>query len=116
MNAAVNKTRDDDPASFGGWHLDKRVPVAIIVTIFLQTFGVIWWAAMTQAQTNANTAAIASLTLLVAANDQKSQPLRDTVIEVATQVKMMSQTLDRQTTVMDRLSSQVAQIPGVKNN
>lgn len=109
------RPQSNDPASVGGWHLDKRVPVAIIVTIMLQTMGVIWWAASTQAQTNANTAAIANLTLMVTTNDQKSQPLRDNVIEVTTQVKMMSQTIDRQTTILDRLSSQVAQIPGVKN-
>lgn len=27
------------------WHLDKRVPVAIILTLLLQTGGIIWWAA-----------------------------------------------------------------------
>ena len=115
MNAAVNKTHRDDPASFGGWHLDKRVPVAIIATLIMQTFGIVWWAAMTQAQTTANTTAINNLNLIVAANDAKAQPLRDNVIEVTTQVKMMTQTIDRQTTILDRLSSQVAQIPGVKN-
>lgn len=32
-----------DPAS-ESWHLDKRVPLALIITIFLQTSGVFWWA------------------------------------------------------------------------
>ena len=27
------------------WHLDRRVPLALIVTIMIQTFGAIWWAA-----------------------------------------------------------------------
>ena len=27
------------------WHLDKRVPLALIVTIFIQTVGIVWWAA-----------------------------------------------------------------------
>ncbi len=27
------------------WHLDKRVPVVLILTIALQTGGAIWWAA-----------------------------------------------------------------------
>lgn len=26
------------------WHLDKRVPLALILTIFLQTATVVWWA------------------------------------------------------------------------
>lgn len=31
-----------DPAA-GGWHLDKRIPVALIVTLGLQTAGVFFW-------------------------------------------------------------------------
>ena len=27
------------------WHLDKKVPIAIIVAICIQTGGLIWWAA-----------------------------------------------------------------------
>lgn len=26
------------------WHLDKRVPIALIVTLFLQTASIVWWA------------------------------------------------------------------------
>jgi hypothetical protein len=31
---------DDEP-----WHLDKRIPIALIVTILLQTAAAVWWAA-----------------------------------------------------------------------
>lgn len=34
----------DDPAS-GRFHIDKRVPVALLLTLMVQTGGVIWWAA-----------------------------------------------------------------------
>jgi uncharacterized membrane protein len=27
------------------WHLDKRVPVAMIFAILMQTIGIVWWAA-----------------------------------------------------------------------
>ena len=27
------------------WHLDKRVPIALIVTLMLQAAGVVWWGA-----------------------------------------------------------------------
>lgn len=27
------------------WHLDKRVPIALIVTIAIQTGSIVWWAA-----------------------------------------------------------------------
>ena len=26
------------------WHLDKRVPIAMIVAIAMQSFGAVWWA------------------------------------------------------------------------
>lgn len=29
------------------WHLDKKVPILLILTIFLQTGGFFWWAATT---------------------------------------------------------------------
>lgn len=37
-----------DPAT-GNFHLDKRVPIALIVTIVVQTAGIVWWAAGVQA-------------------------------------------------------------------
>ena len=27
------------------WHLDKRIPIALVVTILLQTSAIVWWAA-----------------------------------------------------------------------
>lgn len=27
------------------WHLDRRVPVALIFAILMQTIGIVWWAA-----------------------------------------------------------------------
>lgn len=29
------------------WHLDRKVPIAIIVTIVIQTGTIVWWAAST---------------------------------------------------------------------
>lgn len=26
------------------WHLDKRVPIALIIAIAMQTMGIVWWA------------------------------------------------------------------------
>lgn len=37
---------DDDPAPKSEpWHLDRRVPIALILAIVLQTAGVVFWAA-----------------------------------------------------------------------
>lgn len=34
------------------WHLDKRVPVAIIVALIMQTSGMVWWAAQASERLN----------------------------------------------------------------
>lgn len=35
------------------WHLDRKVPIAIIVTLCLNTGGFIWWAAKSDARIEA---------------------------------------------------------------
>lgn len=42
-----------DPAQLGGWHLDKRLPIALIVTLFLQFSAIVWWGATATAQIDA---------------------------------------------------------------
>lgn len=42
----------DDAQNGGGWHLDKRVPIALIVTIIMQTGGALWWAASQSERVN----------------------------------------------------------------
>ena len=34
------------------WHLDKRVPIALIITIGLQTGAFVWWASDINARVN----------------------------------------------------------------
>jgi len=37
----------------GQWHLDKRVPLALIGTLAMQTIVVVWWAANASARLDA---------------------------------------------------------------
>lgn len=41
--------------SHEGWHLDRRVPLAIIATIVLQTMGIVWWAAKLEGRVDITT-------------------------------------------------------------
>lgn len=41
---------DMEIAADAKWHLDKRVPIALIVTIAIQTAGIVWWAASVSAR------------------------------------------------------------------
>ena len=61
------------------WHLDKRVPVAIIFAIFMQTAGAIWWASSIQSRVSSNERSITRLT-------DSSEELREAVHEQAVQL------------------------------
>jgi len=39
--------RENMPTQDSHWHLDKKVPIALIVVIAIQTFGIGWWASAT---------------------------------------------------------------------
>lgn len=54
----------DQTTSEGNWHLDKKVPIAMIVTIMIQSGAVLWWASSINERVkvleSANTAATAT--------------------------------------------------------
>jgi hypothetical protein len=41
-----------DPDRDDGWHLDRKIPIAIILTILLQTAGIAWWASSLSERVN----------------------------------------------------------------
>lgn len=43
------------------WHLDRRIPIALIITIVVQTSVGVWWAATTTSQVAENSREIAEL-------------------------------------------------------
>jgi hypothetical protein len=50
-----------DPAE-ASWHFDRRIPIALIVTIAVQTFGIVWWASWANSQIVAGQAVDTALT------------------------------------------------------
>lgn len=43
------------------WHLDKRIPIALIAATVAQTVALVWWAATLSSQVSANTGAIVEI-------------------------------------------------------
>ena len=41
-----------EPDDYRHWHLDRRVPLALIVTIVMQTAGLVWWASSISERVN----------------------------------------------------------------
>ena len=58
------------------WHLDKRVPIAIIVALAAQTAAIIWWAATMEARVSA-----IETTLLANANTSERLTRIEVILE-----------------------------------
>jgi hypothetical protein len=43
----------DSSSKMEGWHLDKKVPIALIVTLLMQTGTIVWWARGVEARVQA---------------------------------------------------------------
>ena len=83
------------------WHLDKRVPLALIFTIFLQTSGAVWWASsiaerMDQIERRMDNAAV------------RSQNVDSLIAQQATNIAVLVERLEAQNRNVDRLSQEVA--------
>jgi hypothetical protein len=50
LSRMVKRAQIDSDSS---WHFDKRVPIAIVFSIFCQTAGVVWWGATTNERLSA---------------------------------------------------------------
>ena len=67
-----------------GWHLDRRVPIALIVALMIQTSAGIWWAATL-------TARVSTIELWVADNRQ----VKDRLTRMETRQEYMIQTIEK---------------------
>lgn len=73
----------EDPASVR-WHLDRRVPVVIVVTLMLQAAGSVWWASDMSAR-------VSALESAIVANNQD----RERLVRVETTVQSIDLRLAR---------------------
>ncbi|MDH3740728.1 MAG: hypothetical protein OER56_03945 [Hyphomicrobiales bacterium] len=79
-------TSADDPAS-AGWHLDKRVPLALIITIFMQTVGAVWFAADLANSVENNTDRIAEIRKKAVGRDRSTGQINERLIRLEEDVK-----------------------------
>lgn len=73
----------EDPAG-GSWHLDRRVPLALIVTIVLQTGGLIWWASQLSARVDT-----------LERQQTISEPQRDRLTRVEVRIDSIADSINR---------------------
>lgn len=77
------------------WHLDRRVPIALIVTLFLQTGSGIWWAATMNARMNDVEEDMISVVADVKLHDDAIANGRENVVVVVEQLRNTNKSVDR---------------------
>jgi len=81
------------------WHLDKRIPLALIITAILQIGTFVWWAA----KTDSNVSSIGDRVKLLEGQELKRNDLIGRVISVEVQVSGINDSLKRIERNMDML-------------
>lgn len=81
----------EDPAT-ASWHADRRIPIAMILAIVIQTASIIWWAA----GINGRVGTLESQNIQTA-----DQPGR--IVRLETQFAGIDKTLDRLERKLDKL-------------
>jgi Tfp pilus assembly protein PilO len=84
------------------WHLDKRVPVALIITLLGQMVVAIWWAASINTR-------MEQIERTVSAEALRVENGERTVANQATQIAVLVERIESQNERVDNLTSQVAQ-------
>lgn len=67
------------------WHLDKKVPIALILAIIMQTSGMVWWAASAAERLNAlerKAEAVAPQAERLARVETKLEAVQDGIAEI----------------------------------
>lgn len=78
-----------------GWHLDKRVPLAIILGLFLQGVGAVWWAAQFEARFEASVRRIERLETQRLADDAQTNLLTQRLARIEALTETQTRLLER---------------------
>ena len=81
-------TEQDDPAG-RGWHLDKRIPVALILALIFQFAGGVYWVTSLESRTLNNRERIARL-------EEQMDPVRLTLERIDQRLQWIVRRLDRE--------------------
>lgn len=98
-----NPSKVPQEAGSEPWHWDKRVPIALILTIMGQTIAAVWWAASLAAQVTDHTRRVSLLETADARQIEESRKLSETLIRL--DARMMAQT-----EILRRLEESVTRI------
>lgn len=83
------------------WHLDKKVPIALIAALMVQTGGLVWWARGLDARVAAlekgdenrmgQVSQLTNIAVDIAALKEKAQTTKDDISDIKRSVEMLTQ-------------------------
>jgi NAD-specific glutamate dehydrogenase len=77
------------------WHLDKKVPLALILAMAVQTVGVIWWAASLSTRVDHQERQIAGLVLSEQQTKQEARRIGEWLSRVDERIAAQTEMLRR---------------------
>ncbi len=84
------------------WHLDKKVPLALILTMALQTVCVIWWAASLSTRVDHQERQIAGLVMSEQQTKQEARRIGEWLSRVDERIAAQTEMLRRLETTLIR--------------
>lgn len=96
--------REQETQGGGGWHLDKKVPIAFIFTLLLQTSFAVWWASSVNQR----------MIYIEAALGQRTQ-LEGEVQTLKTNIAVLQQDVLYMRRSLERIESAVTDRPAQRN-
>ncbi len=77
------------------WHLDRRVPIALILALFIQTVGVVWWAATTDARVGQLESSLTSMDRRLSDQEALSRDALQNDAVIREQLRHTNENIDR---------------------
>lgn len=77
----------------GDWHLDKRIPITLIITIIIQTMGVTWWASNVEARVSEQQAKFGFLADYMQRQNENDKQVTATLARLDERVKQQGEVL-----------------------
>lgn len=74
------------------WHLDRRVPLALIMTLAVQTGGFIWWAASLSERVNV----LERAAVLYAPQNDRITRMEERLINIGTSINRIERLIEKQ--------------------
>lgn len=84
------------------WHLDRKVPIALIVTVAIQTAGMVWWAASLSSRVDEQARRVVSLEASRDTSAALMGGLRSDAAVLRAESEAMRRQLDRIERMLDR--------------